>query len=1194
MPLIQRGIYIDSIKVREEISSAQKKIDDFLKRENNLIAKRYFLGKRNILFPLLDEFEALKNIDFQKVNLDFQKRTLKKLIDLNHQLEIEIINFEIEEQKRKLEMEIKDLSSQIEVKKDELDIKDKDITIKQAENNPFLQKAIDDKNKIEKEISLLNDQINKKKEQIKKIVPQIELKSSLEDIFLGDTSPPPIHGVEHDKLEYVERCLAEIESILLKQKAKKFIIIDDSALLKKPVIIIDLLRQFDKVIVPELVIEILKFQAERGRFPNKEYAKQALDIFNTIDPRRVEVIAKQNYTVVSEQIKILALKKAKEDSTNEVFILSENPSLGIPDSPENLRIIKSETLNSGFQPTKEQHKVLNLKEGLHLVLAPPGSGKTELLAHRVYDAKDDGYEDNDIICLTFTNRAAKGMKERVEQKYANNRIMIGNFHKYAINFLKENRLIPLNVSILDEEEQDQIIEEIKERHCYNYRVYNPDLIKLSTYLKQKSLGFPGEVFLEPKDQDIPELHKAEDVCKAYQKEKEDNGYLDFDDLLTLTYYHLTNTNKTKLKLAQFKWIQVDEIQDLNNIQWAILREITALSSVVVYFGDYEQAIFSFMGAKLESLHTIEQEIKQNLEKNSVLNLSLNFRSPSYLLDIYVKYAETHWRPSWKQTPFAHKQKDPPGDALRLFKISGTETNEANYIAQHIMPILLHNDEKTAIIVKENKPADVISAALKQRNVPHFKISGFDLFRRKSVKGLMAFLSILYNEYNRLSWARIFKEFKVLPTLKECRSFVNGLFAKGLTPLDILGHQNIEALSQNMFSSRSQKFFNTFSEREMVVFDTETTGLDTKNDDIIQIAAVKIVKGKIQDTFEVYIKTDKDISKSEEVHHISQKYLKENGVEAKEGLLKFMEFCGRNCVLVAHNIKFDYEITNNNLTRYTDQQITDYCNEYFDSIEISKLLYPNFTSYKLEDLIGFLKVEGVNSHNALDDVKATVSLIERLNFDFRKLNQKEYLSNEDNSKIFKRLNDKFKPVHSIIYQDINTYGQLRSIIDKYFEFNTINDEEKAEVEKLTKHLDFYTNIDYHLTLKEKIRKYIPEYILYKESDLYLGHEQILVSTVYKAKGLEFDNVVIADATDNMYPRLWMLEKQLRNTHDASERQRIQEQIIKKSLEDARAFYVALTRSKQKLYITYTVSNTFPRRDKSEFIDCIEDKFIVEQI
>jgi DNA helicase-2/ATP-dependent DNA helicase PcrA len=384
---------------------------------------------------------------------------------------------------------------------------------------------------------------------------------------------------------------------------------------------------------------------------------------------------------------------------------------------------------------------------------------------------------------------------------------------------------------------------------------------------------------------------------------------------------------------------------------------------------------------------------------------------------------------------------------------------------------------------------------------------------------------------------------------------------------------------------------------MFIFDTETTGLDTENDDIIQIAAVKISNGKINKTFEVYINTKKDITESERIHHISKEHLNKFGVSHEIGLINFMQFIGQNAVLVAHNISYDYSILEHNLQRYCKKQLVDYCKQQFDSITVAKLIYPNLASYKLKDLIELLKVDGINSHNALEDVKATVFLIEKLYSDFcneLQQSQNDYVASPQNILIFNRFTAKFKHFFYSVAEQLNTHTTLNKVIKNYFDdYQSIfapRDEEKRkkwkiewqdemyEVDKLLKHIDSHTNKDNKFSLQQKIDKYIPEYRMLKESDLYLGTEKVIVSTVYKAKGLEFDNVVVAEATDDTYPVLWTLK----NATPKAREERI--------LEDARAFYVAMTRSKKKLFITsHTCSPYGHSKEQSRFIDCISSFF-----
>ena len=846
-----------------------------------------------------------------------------------------------------------------------------------------------------------------------------------------------------------------------------------------------------------------------------------------------------------------------------------------------------------FIPTDEQKRILDITEGVHLVLAPPGSGKTELLAQRVFTAKKNGYDDDDIICLTFTNRAAKGMKDRIKKIHPDNEILIGNIHHFCSKFLFENRLIPLNTSILDEEEANQLMSEFREAFEYakDDKIYIPDLLKLATYLRQKELGFPEVLFQKPKLSQIPDPWKAKEVCEAYNNEKQINNYLDFDDLLTLTYNALRGMRKDNLLMSKFKWLQIDEVQDLNPLQWSIVNEITMKDALIVYFGDYEQAIFSFMGAKLDSLHSIEKVIQSN-SKNSIHNLLKNFRSPSYLLNIYVKYARSNWTPSWKKPPVATSDEAAPADSLRIFGVNGTAYSEAKYISEHLIPSLLNEDERTAIIVRFNTTAETFSRVLNEVNIPHFKISGFDLFRRRTVKGLLAFFSIFLNEFDRLSWARVFYEFRGIESLKESRAFINSMKEIGLTPVDLLKYQGT--------SSRLIEFFKIFKEGEMIIFDTETTGLDTLNDDIIQIAAVRIVEGKLKETFEVFINTEKDISESEKVHHISREHLDRFGVSPQKGLIDFLNFCGPEATLVAHNIGYDDAILTSNLIRFCNIQLDDYCREKFDSITLTKLIHPDLQSYKLGFLIETLQFEGENSHNALDDVKATFSLLEKLNASSNKhINlQNEFLSDIKNNSLIVKFNSRFKEIHNLFSQISKHELSLDKATSLYFEhhyklFMPANEEAKrkyleeqqkdmSEIDKLISHMSFYANSEKVLTLKDSIELYIPEYRMFKESDLYLGNEKVVISTVYKAKGLEFENVIVAEATDNEYPCLWPLK-------DASESEK--EAAI---LEDARAFYVALTRTKKRLFISYHDKSSYGHtKDRSRFIECIQEYFQFSQ-
>lgn len=824
--------------------------------------------------------------------------------------------------------------------------------------------------------------------------------------------------------------------------------------------------------------------------------------------------------------------------------------------------------------TEEQQKIINLKEGIHLVLAPPGSGKTELLATRVEKAIQEGYQEDEIICLTFTNRAAKGMKNRIETKYPNNEIIIGNIHNYGTKFLIKNKLIPASTSILDEEEVDNIINEIKEEIEYDEKVYNPNILKYNTYLKQKKYKFNETVLLEPNYDDLPLIDQIDIICNKYEEIKSKFNFIDFNDILTLTYNFLSKKEEN-FKYANFKWIQIDEVQDLNPIQWGITELISSKDALKVLFGDYEQAIFSFMGAKLKSLHEFENICKQS-EKNGIHNLLKNFRSPSYLLNIYIDYAKKLLSPNWKKDPIPNKLIPAKQGDLQICRVNGSVNKEAEVIVKNLLPELTdNNNDSVAIIVRYNGTADIIASYLQNTNLSYFKVSGFDLFRRKSIKGLLSFLSIFNNEFDKISWIRLFYEFNITKTLKESRNIIDYIFKHSITPIDFIKYQGK--------SSELIEFEEAVNNSRVIVFDTETTGLDTNEDDIIQIAAIELINGKVTNEFEVYIQTDKDISISEKVHHISKEHLNEHGVNHKVGLNKFIEFINKdNTTLVAHNLTYDYEILKSNLSKYLEYDINLIDVKYFDTLKIAKLLYSDFSSYKLEDLLIQLNVEGVNSHNALDDVKATSNLILKMQHVISEKVPaiKELLTNNDLLKLINKFTERVNPLYKSIHLKLNKNLTIQKIINEYFNYivkmNLIKEEhfrnkESKEIQKLIKHLDFYTKNDNLHTLKDRFLKYLPDYMTFKESDLYFGDEQIVLSTVYKAKGLEFDNVIITETTDSTYPS-WA--------------SKTKEEIT----EDARALYVALTRAKKRIYITnHSINNYGYRQVQSRFLSSIDEYF-----
>ena len=203
--------------------------------------------------------------------------------------------------------------------------------------------------------------------------------------------------------------------------------------------------------------------------------------------------------------------------------------------------------------------------------------------------------------------------------------------------------------------------------------------------------------------------------------------------------------------------------------------------------------------------------------------------------------------------------------------------------------------------------------------------------------------------------------------------------------------------KRLFNSRKhnltclQDFYYTISQKRIVVFDTETTGLDTLNDDIIQIAAIEINKGIVGRDFERFFATDKDLCKTKNIHNISNETLLQKATDKRKGLNDFIYFLS-NDALLAHNIKYDFSILNSNLLNEGLKPVKETNNSIFCSLSLTRQLY-SLSSYKLVNILKSLKIKGVNSHDALDDTKATVQLAFVLKEKIEKLNSDVYNAQE---------------------------------------------------------------------------------------------------------------------------------------------------------------------------------------------------------
>jgi len=839
-------------------------------------------------------------------------------------------------------------------------------------------------------------------------------------------------------------------------------------------------------------------------------------------------------------------------------------------------------------PTPEQQRIIELDHGQHLVLAPPGTGKTDLLSLRVARALDLGTAPEKMLCVTFTVRAADEMKKRIRQHGGQRRLPeVGNVHSLCHHFLYSRKLIPQRWRVIDEDTQADLMQEVLDelpraetdplRSTSDHVLPVHELVQLAATLRQLALKFPTHIVRNPHDNHLYRHHRklVLHIANRFRLLKEEFAVIDFDDLLTYTYHFLA-LRRTVGPDELYSWIQVDEAQDLNALQWAIIEKLSLPRAHAVYFGDLEQSIYSFMGASASNLDRLAA-------RATLHNLPKNFRSKSYLLDLYIRYAIRNLKVRWSHLPIPGEVCAAPPGALQL--INAMPQGEQRPLLAEVEKVGQLLDErrrfgeleKTAVLVHSNMMADRISTELTQRRIEHCKVSGFDLFSRVELRDFSAFCAALTDPGDRLAWSRLFKLFARMPTQKKARHLVHALYQVGFQGPDLMGD-----LAFGILPDYLENFVRHVQGERVVVFDTETTGLNPGADEIIQVAAVEVIEGVPGRTFEVYLNTPRDLGDSVRIHHITRATLETHGVDPAAGLRTFAEFIGRSA-LVAHNLPFDLAMLKAGLVRHGIDFDFESVST-FDTLNISRRLYPDQKSFALGDLLTAFNLPGANTHNALDDVRATVGLLLRLAADAAPTLATRADLLRQHEKPIQQLRENLWPLWHRLSADPGYRSTLRTEFEHFIRYcfahnlyatgEFINDRELPPVktaqpeqdssrtdllpDRILRRADKFSRFTDHrygdlfqrhpfLTALATIQRQLQRL---SEVDILLGDEKVVVSTIHKAKGLEFETVLIPRCVDNVFPNAMFAQTD--------------EQIR----ESARLLYVAMTRSRRNLILIYS--------------------------
>ena len=399
------------------------------------------------------------------------------------------------------------------------------------------------------------------------------------------------------------------------------------------------------------------------------------------------------------------------------------------------------------QLNSEQLKAVNHIDGPMLVLAGAGSGKTKVLTNRIARLIEEGVSPSNILAITFTNKAAKEMKDRITRLVGVTayNIQISTFHSLGLKILKENYSLlgyDKNFTIIDSDDVLTIIKKIMKELNLSKDYYNPREIK-------NKISSAKNAIMSVEDFSKVEFdHKVVEVYKIYTKKLKQGNSVDFDDLLILPIkLFKTYPNVLEEYQDRYKYILIDEYQDTNEAQYTFSKILASKYRNIFVVGDNDQAIYAFRGANYKSILNFEKDYP---EAKSVV-LEENYRSTKTILnaanDVIKNNKERKSKNLWSNKPV--------GDKI-TYKLVGTEKEEASFVADEIKSLLEQGvkEEDIAVLYRTNAQSRVVEEYMLKKNIKYRVVGSFYFYNRKEIKDLLCYLRLISNHKDDVSLLRI--------------------------------------------------------------------------------------------------------------------------------------------------------------------------------------------------------------------------------------------------------------------------------------------------------------------------------------------------------------------------------------------------------------------------------------------------------
>lgn len=839
---------------------------------------------------------------------------------------------------------------------------------------------------------------------------------------------------------------------------------------------------------------------------------------------------------------------------------------------------------------KKQQQVINELNQNILLSAGAGTGKTNVLSYRVANILNKNRANADeILCLTFTNKACRELKNRITSQLdfeTANKITIRTIHGFAYQVItttaKKAQTIFKEFVIFDDEDQKTLIrqtianfpkaraldiqyivnciEQLKQERALKH-IYTEDIEADYTTIYHQHLKF-NKTFNQQQNDNLTKFFQFDglNIIINYELTLQQMHGLDYKDLIANAYRLFQDENICSSWRKRYKCIMIDEMQDTSSFEYTMLEKLFPANNIMLC-GDEFQTIYEWRGSNPQKILTAFTKKYNPL----IINFNENYRSTKLLLEmayntlinLFCKETILH---SYAKNLLSKSSE--LGHKIEL-KQANSLANEAQWIFQNIVNLLplVKTPTQIAILVRQNNYLQNLTLHLnylaniynqKNQEAPiHFiQIDNIRFFKRQEIKDVLSIMKYLINPNDYLSLQRIL--INLIPnigirTIKQISS--TEYLQNGLRLSDFI-NANFQNPNYEPFSD----LISAYLSKDIIVFDIEGTGTDIFADNIIQLSAIKIRKGKKIDEFNRYLKSDKPVGDSEKVHHISDEYLQTHGENPKLVLQEFCQFI-QNAIITGHNIRgYDMDILNQNLLKHNLKPV-DFSNINFDTLDLVRRFYPNLPNHKLEFLSNHFQFETKSNHNSLDDVFATWELLHKLLEDkiIPTAKKRSELINKQKNK-FIHVAQIFQKLHNILNDNLLLENLIAQIVK---EFDLVNIYKANATQDGAVRLENIRNL-FRLAKAELNShrgtngiKELLQYASLSNTDLDAltsSHPKIPIITIHQAKGLEFDYEFLAGMNDDIFPSYF-------STRNGS----ITE-------EEKRLFYVAITRAKKALFLS----------------------------